>query len=130
MRIQSVEELKKLKNESAKRVGIRAGAPLEGVKAEVTVGMATCGLAAGAEGVMKAISDEVEELSLENVRIVKVGCIGFCYYEPIVQVNIPGKEPVFYGKVNPDLAREIVSKHIAANECVDEAVVHMEFDKA
>ena len=92
--------------------------------------MATCGLAAGAEGVMKAISDEVEELSLENVRIVKVGCIGFCYYEPIVQVNIPGKEPVFYGKVNPDLAREIVRKHIAANECVDEAVVHLEFDKA
>jgi NADP-reducing hydrogenase subunit HndB len=129
MKIQSVEELKKLKKESADKVGIRAGVPLKGVT-EVTVGMATCGLAAGAEDVMKAISDEVKKLNIENVRIVKVGCIGFCYYEPIVQVNIPGKQPVFYGNVGTDLAKEIVRKHIASNECVDEAVITLEFDKA
>lgn len=130
MRIQSVEELKKLKEESAEKMGTRAGSPLNGLKAEVTVGMGTCGLAAGAEDVMRAINEEIEKLSLENVRVVKVGCIGFCYYEPIVQVNIPGKEPVFYGNVSEDLAKKIVREHIAADGCIDEAVIELKFDRA
>lgn len=130
MRIKTFKDLELFRKKCEKETGARAGLPLEGCLAEITVGMATCGIAAGADKILEIIKDEIKKQNLEGVRVVKVGCIGFCHYEPIVQVNMPDSKPVYYGNVNEDTAREIVRKHIASNEYVDDSIINLSFDKA
>ncbi len=130
MRIQTFEDLVNFRKKCAEKMGTRADRPLDGCLAEITVGMATCGIAAGADKILEIIKDEVKKQSLEGVRIVTVGCIGYCHYEPIVQVNMPGSRPVYYGNVDEDTARKIVQKHIVSNEYVDDSIINLSFDKA
>jgi len=80
----------------------------------VRVGAATCGLAAGAGEVIEAIEEEVKELS-PNVKIVKVGCIGCCYAEPLLDIKKPGKPRMIYNYVTQDKAREIIRDYIVAD---------------
>lgn len=126
--IKSPEELARLRNECAGKIGIRAlKKPSHDSNPEITVGMATCGIAAGAEAALGAIRDELKIQGLENVRVVKVGCIGYCHQEPIVQVNMPGLEPVFYGGVNEEKAREIVRRHVKNGECAEGSIADLAF---
>ena len=81
----------------------------------IRVGAATCGLAAGAGEVIEVIEEEVRNQSLD-VRIMKVGCIGCCYAEPIVDVQKPGKPRIIYGLVTPDKAREIIRDYIGGGD--------------
>lgn len=80
----------------------------------IRVGAATCGLAAGAGEAIEAIEEEVKKLNLE-VKIIKVGCIGCCYAEPLIDIKKPGKPRIFYNYVTPDEAREITRDYIAAD---------------
>lgn len=77
----------------------------------IRVGVATCGLAAGAGEVIEAIEDELKKLNL-NVKIINVGCIGCCYAEPIIDIQKPGKPRILYNYVTPDKAREIIRDYI------------------
>jgi NADP-reducing hydrogenase subunit HndB len=97
---------------------------------KMMVGMATCGIAAGARETLTAILDEIESKGLKNIRVVQVGCMGYCHSEPTVQVNIPGQEPVLYGNVNPKVAKDIIEKHIGNGELLDENILIKTFDKA
>ena len=74
----------------------------------VVVGMATCGIAAGARPVLNAFVEEVGKRHLENVTVAQTGCIGMCQFEPIVEVTVPGKEKVTYAKVTPEKVARIV----------------------
>jgi NADP-reducing hydrogenase subunit HndC len=85
-------------------------------KTKILVGLATCGMAAGATPVFESLKTEVEKLGLEDVEIVRTGCIGICQYEPIVEVVVPGKEKVTYVRMTPDKAKEVVADHIANGE--------------
>ncbi|MGI6151693.1 MAG: (2Fe-2S) ferredoxin domain-containing protein [Christensenellales bacterium] len=78
----------------------------------VVVGMATCGIAAGARKVMSAFIDEVAKRDLHHVTIAQTGCIGLCRLEPIVEVTKADEEKVTYCKVTPEIAREIVASHL------------------
>jgi len=78
----------------------------------VVVGMATCGIAAGARPVMAAFIDEVTKRNLHHVTISQTGCIGLCRLEPIVEVIRADEEKVTYCKVTPEIAREIVASHL------------------
>ena len=78
----------------------------------VVVGMATCGIAAGARPVMTAFLEEVAKRNLNNVSVSQTGCIGVCRQEPIVEVFIPGQEKVTYVKVKPDMVASIVEQHL------------------
>lgn len=89
----------------------------------VVVGMATCGIAAGAKPVLEALADEVSKLGLTNVTVKQTGCIGMCQYEPIVEVLEPGKEKVTYVKVNAEKARLIAEKHLKNGKIVSEHTV-------
>ncbi|NLO45902.1 MAG: NADH-quinone oxidoreductase subunit NuoF [Clostridiales bacterium] len=89
----------------------------------VVVGMATCGIAAGAKPVLDALNDEVSKLGLGNVAVKQTGCIGICQYEPIVEVIEQGKEKVTYVKVNAEKAREIASKHLKDGNVVSKYTV-------
>lgn len=89
----------------------------------VVVGMATCGIAAGARPVLKAFMDEIAKRQLGNVTVTQTGCIGMCQYEPIVEVLVPGKEKVTYAKMTPEKALRVVNDHIVNGNIVPEYTI-------
>ena len=94
----------------------------------IVVGMATCGIAAGARPVLSAFLEEVNKRKLENVSVVQTGCIGLCRLEPIVEVYLPGQEKVTYGKVAPEQVAKIVADHVVNGKVVKEYTIG-EIDK-
>jgi NADP-reducing hydrogenase subunit HndB len=88
----------------------------------VVVGMATCGIAAGARPVLNAFVDEVSKRGLSNVVVSQTGCIGMCKYEPIVEVFMPGQEKVTYVKVTPEKVARVVTEHIVNNRPVTDFI--------
>ena len=89
----------------------------------VVVGMATCGIAAGARPVLNAFLEEVDKRQLKNVSITQTGCIGVCRLEPIVEVYVPGQEKVTYVKMTPDKVASIVSEHLVNGRVVEEYTI-------
>jgi len=81
-------------------------------KTRVVVGMATCGIAAGARPVLNAITAELAKQNIDNATVAQTGCIGRCTLEPIVDVIIPGEETVTYVHVTPDKIPKIISSHV------------------
>ena len=92
-------------------------------KVRVVVGMATCGIAAGARPIMAKFVDEISKRNLNNVTVAQTGCIGMCQYEPIVEVFAPGKEKVTYIKMTPDKIARVVADHIVNGNPVTEYTV-------
>ena len=89
----------------------------------VVVGMATCGIAAGARPVMNRFTEEIEKRGLHNVTVAQTGCIGMCQYEPIVEITEPGKEKVTYVLMTPEKATKVVVDHLVnGNPVVDYTV--------
>jgi len=78
----------------------------------ITIAAGSCGRAAGADDTVNAFLEELERLGIDNVKVRKVGCVGFCEMEPLVAVRMPGQDEVVYGRVDADAARMIVSRHI------------------
>ncbi len=130
MPIKSLDELKKIRDEHMKKVELRETGQVEGDTIEVLVGMATCGIAAGARETLTAILDEIEKKGLKNVRVVQVGCMGYCHSEPTVQVNKPGAEPVLYGNMDSTTVSELFEKHIEGDELLDDHILIKTFNKA
>ena len=89
----------------------------------VVVGMATCGIAAGARPVLQAFTEEVAKRGLNHVAVGQTGCIGMCQLEPIVEVLAPGKEKVTYCKVTPEKVARIVADHLVNGNPVAEYTV-------
>jgi NADP-reducing hydrogenase subunit HndB len=130
LNIKSLDELKKIRENSLKKVNLRETGESSDETIELMVGMATCGIAAGARVTLAALLDEISKQDLKNIKIVQVGCLGYCHSEPIVQVNEPGKEPVLYGKVDDAKARDIINKHILKHELLDDSIIINTFEKA
>jgi NADP-reducing hydrogenase subunit HndB len=91
----------------------------------IVVGMATCGIAAGADEVYDAIVDEVNKLGLSNVIVARTGCIGVCRLEPIVEIIRPGEEKVTYVNMSPYKARRIIASHVLVGIVRDEYLMHV-----
>lgn len=89
----------------------------------IAVGMATCGIAAGARPVLNAFTEEVARRELSGVTVTQTGCIGICQYEPVVEVFEPGKEKVTYVKMTPEKASQIVQKHLINGQVVQEYTI-------
>lgn len=117
--MKSLEELKKLREESVKNMELRNS----GKEIRVVVGMATCGIAAGARPVLSSLVEEVAKRNLKNVQVVQTGCIGMCTYEPIVEVYAPDKEKVTYIHVDAEKAKRIVAEHIVNGKVVKEYTI-------
>lgn len=118
--MKSIAELEAIKKKVLDNVNLRTERE-EGVR--VVVGMATCGIAAGARPVMTAFVEEVAKRNLSNVVVEQTGCIGMCAYEPIVEVLVPGKEKVTYVKMSPEKVAKIVSDHIVNGTPVAEYTI-------
>ena len=118
--MKTLEELMALRDAAKAKMTVREDS------SEITrivVGMATCGIAAGARPVLKALTDEIAKRNVKNVSVTQTGCIGMCQYEPIVEVFEPGKEKVTYVQVNAEKAVKIVTDHIVNGKPVIEYTV-------
>lgn len=89
----------------------------------VVVGMATCGIAAGARPVLNALLEEVNKRDLKNVTVSQTGCIGVCRLEPIAEVYVPGEEKVTYVKLKPEMVPKIVADHLVNRQVVTEYTI-------
>lgn len=117
--MKSIADLEKIRQKTLSSVNLRH----EGKGTRVVVGMATCGIAAGARPVMAAFIDEVGKRSLLDVVVAQTGCIGMCRYEPIVEITCPGQEKVTYVNVKPEMVPRIVSEHVVNGNPVVEYTI-------
>ncbi len=89
----------------------------------VLVGMATCGIAAGARPILTMMVDEVAKRGLTNVTVTQTGCIGICQFEPVVEVVTPGQEKVTYVHMTPEKAIRVVNDHLVNGNVVTEYTI-------
>ncbi len=118
--MKSLDELRALRERMQKQMGIRESDE-ETVK--VLVGMATCGIAAGARPVLQAFLEEVHKRGLKNVKVQQTGCIGVCRLEPIAEIFVPGQEKVTYVKLKPEMVPKIVNDHLVNKNIVTEYTI-------
>ena len=118
--MKTIAELQAIRDKAREKMAVREG---DSGNIRVIVGMATCGIAAGARPVLNAFVDEVAKRRLNNVTVTQTGCIGMCQFEPIVEVLVPGKEKVTYGKVTPEKVAKIITDHLVNGNPVAEYTV-------
>jgi len=118
--MKSLAELEAIRNKTINAMNMRKDGE-NGTR--VVVGMATCGIAAGARDVLSAIAEELSKRNVSHASVSQTGCIGMCQYEPIVEVMVPGQEKVTYVKVDREKAVKIVSEHIINNKPVVEYTI-------
>ncbi|MBO5035635.1 MAG: (2Fe-2S) ferredoxin domain-containing protein [Clostridia bacterium] len=118
--MKSLEELRAIKEKMKASVNNRNE---NDDKVRIVVGMATCGIAAGARPVMTAFLDEIAKRGLENVAVTQTGCIGMCKLEPLVEVFLPGEEKVTYVKMTPEKAVRVVNDHVVNKNVVTEFTI-------
>ena len=118
--MKSLAELEAIRAKTLEKVAMRK----EGDDAvRVVVGMATCGIAAGARPVMLKFLEEVQKRNLTNVTVSQTGCIGMCRLEPMVDVYLPGQEKVTYVHMKPEMVSRIVAEHIVNGRPVEEYTI-------
>ena len=119
--MKSLAELQAIRDRAKAQLDLRKENPNA---AKVLVGMATCGIAAGARPVLNAFTEEIAKRGLtDSVTVTQTGCIGICQYEPVVEVEIPGEEKVTYVKVAPEMVSRIVNDHIVNHNVVTEFTI-------
>ena len=118
--MKTLQELEAIRQKTINELNLRKNRE-DGMR--VVVGLAPCGIAAGARPVMAAFVEEINKRQLQNVTVSQTGCIGLCRLEPIVEVYMPGKEKVTYCKVKPEQVARIVSEHIVNGNPVVEYTI-------
>lgn len=118
--MKSLAELKAIRDKTRTSVTLRENAE---AGTRVMVGMATCGIAAGARPVLNAFVEEVAKRGLQDVMVTQTGCIGICQYEPVVEVVTPGQEKVTYVKMTPEKAVRVVNDHLVNGNVVSEYTI-------
>ena len=118
--MKSLAELQAIKERMKDKIVLREGTG----DVRVVVGMATCGIAAGARPVLAAFVEGVANKGLTSkVTVTQTGCIGICQYEPVVEIYEDGKEKVTYVKLDADKAKKIVEEHLAGGKVVSEYTI-------
>lgn len=112
--MKSLADLAKLREEALKKVNIRG--ERKGIR--IVVGMATCGIAAGARPVLNTLVEEVQKRNLADVEVAQTGCIGVCRLEPIVEVYDENNEKITYVEMTADKAKKVISDHIVNGQVV------------
>ena len=112
--MKSWEELAAIRERMKNKVALREA----NGDIRIVVGMATCGIAAGARPVLNALVETVAKENLDNVTVTQTGCIGMCRLEPIVEVFVPDQERVTYVKMTPEKVPEIIEQHIKGGKPV------------
>lgn len=120
--MKSLEELKAIREKMQGQVGLREE---DDTVTRVVVGMATCGIAAGARPVLNAFVEGVADKGIGNkVMVTQTGCIGMCKYEPIVEIMEPGKDKVTYIKMTAEKAKEVIDQHLIRGQVVSDYTIN------
>lgn len=117
-KITSLEELRKIKEESKDLTSARSGGTTK-----IIVGMGTCGIAAGAREVMTVILEQLDRKGLKEVSVETTGCIGMCQKEPLVDIIRPGEGRITYGEVAPEDVERIIDEHLVKGNVVEDKVI-------
>ncbi len=118
--MKSLAELQAIRDKAKMELNMRKENPNA---IRVLVGMATCGIAAGARPVLNAFTEEVTKRNLQDVTITQTGCIGICQFEPVVEIEIPGEDKVTYVKMTPEKVAKVVNDHIVNRNVVTEYTI-------
>jgi NADP-reducing hydrogenase subunit HndB len=108
----TIDDLKKIREETAKDTSLREG----GATVKITVHMGTCGIAAGAREVMNSLMEELAQTDRSDIRVVASGCMGMCSSEPNVTVEMKDAEPIVYQKMEPNRMRQVFKRHVLLGE--------------
>ena len=108
----TIDDLKKIKEDAAKRMSLRDGK----ANVNITVHMGTCGIAAGAREVMNALMEEMAQTDRQDIRVFTSGCMGKCSSEPNVRVEIQNAQPIVYQKMDPNRMRQVFERHVLLGE--------------
>ena len=118
--MKSLEELKAIRATMKQQMDLRDN---DESNIRVVVGMATCGIAAGARPVMTAFLDEINRRGLTNITVSQTGCIGVCRLEPVAEVFVPGQEKVTYVRLRPEMVPAIVEQHLVNHNVVQDYTI-------
>lgn len=118
MKIKTLADLRKIKADVQDKIKLREQGENADKIVQIKVAMATCGIAAGAKEIMSFMIDELDFQGIDAI-VTQTGCMGYCYAEPTIEVIIPGQNPVVYGFVTKEKAKEIIVEHIMKGELVD-----------
>ena len=118
--MKSLAELQAIRNRMIEQVNMRKD---DNIDTRIVVGMATCGIAAGARPEMLEFVEELKRRGLENVTVAQTGCIGMCRLEPMVEVYVKDQEKVTYVHMNPEKVARVVTEHIVNGRPVDEYTI-------
>ncbi|MDP4179864.1 MAG: (2Fe-2S) ferredoxin domain-containing protein [Bacillota bacterium] len=114
--MKSIAELEEIRKKALEKISIRSNS--DGYR--VVVGMATCGIAAGARPVMTSFVEELQKRNITNTAVTMTGCIGVCRLEPVVEITDPKGEKTTYVKMTAEKAVRIVAEHIVNGRvCID-----------
>ena len=118
--MKSLAELAAIREKMKDKVAIREGN--NGIR--IVVGMATCGIAAGARPVLNTFVEEIAKEDLtDKATVSQTGCIGICQFEPVVEVVEPGKDKITYVKMTPEKAVRMVNDHLVNGNVVTEFTI-------
>ena len=117
-KIKSLDDLKKLREQAKEAMKTRSG----DVKVTIFASMGTIGIAAGARGVIKAIISELEKRNFHDVEIIEGGSMGLDVEEPVITIERDGSKTT-YGKVTPEIAKQIVAQHVINGQVLSEYVI-------
>ena len=118
--MKSLAELQAIRNRMIEQVNMRKD---DNIDTRIVVGMATCGIAAGARPVMLEFVEELKRRGLENVTVAQTGCIGMCRLEPMVEVYVKDQEKVTYVHMSPEKVARVVTEHIVNGRPVEEDTI-------
>ncbi len=116
-----LEDLQKIKEKVKSSMTPREG----GGRAKVTVHMGTCGIAAGARGVMNALMDAITEKDIKDIIVTTSGCAGLCSKEPMATVEVLNEAPVKYIQLDEKKIVEILESHILQGKVVEDYAIAM-----
>ena len=119
--MKSLAELQAIREKTLNRINLRKED--ESAATRVVIGMATCGIAAGARPVMLSFMDEIQKRGLQHVTVSQTGCVGMCRLEPMVDVIMPGQEKVTYVHMSPEKVGRVVAEHIVNGRPVEEYTI-------
>ena len=118
--MKSLAELAAIRARMLEQVNLRKD---DNIDTRVVVGMATCGIAAGARPVMLAFIEELKKRGIENVTVAQTGCVGMCRLEPMVEIYVKDQEKVTYVHMTPDKVAKVVTEHIINGRPVEEYTI-------
>ena len=118
--MKSLAELAAIRARMIEQVNLRKD---DNIDTRIVVGMATCGIAAGARPVMLEFVEELKKRGIENVTVAQTGCVGMCRLEPIVEVYTKDQEKVTYVHMTPEKVARVVNDHIVNGRPVEEYTI-------